>query len=202
MIITYTDTLTLIWAPKHILHAIATVLTKHSPRWHRFSVQPERHLGKNDCHDAREVRLDDKVADLPLQMEMSRHHCVFTYAEMIQGQLPEQHSCHSDDHFLQTPDFFFFIFFFIAFLHPETFIIIPKYLPVNNDSISLFLRNLAFPPFKYSPAHNQCQSHVSQKATASPDGCRLQRQAPPLLLFTDANSHSMMGNSWLSLQAN
>lgn len=91
----------------------ATVLTKHSPRWHRFSVQPERHLGKNDCHDAGEVRLDDKVADLPLQMEMSRHHCVFTYGEMIRGQLTEQHSCHSGDHFVQTltPDFSIFFFF-------------------------------------------------------------------------------------------
>lgn len=88
---------------KHILHESVTVLTKHSPGWHRFSVQPERHLGKNDCHDARQVRLDDKVADLPLQMEMSRHHCVFTCGEMILGQLTEQHNCHSTDRFIQTP---------------------------------------------------------------------------------------------------
>jgi len=62
------------------------ILTKHSPSWHRFSVQPERHLGKNDGHDAWEVRLDDKVANLPLQMEMSRHHCVFTCGHKNQAQ--------------------------------------------------------------------------------------------------------------------
>lgn len=187
MIITHTDKLTLIWAVKHILHAMVTGLTKHSPRWHRFSVQPERHLGENDCHDAREVRLDDKVADLPLQMEMSRHHCVFTYGEMIQGQLTEQHSCHSGDHFVQTLTLF--LLFYIL-----------KRLSSSQNTcrstmtvffLFFFERNLDFPPFKYSPAHNQRQSHVSQKATAS---------ASPLLLFTDANSHSMMGNSWLSLQ--
>lgn len=54
------------------------MLTKHSPGWDRFSVQPEGHLGENNCHDARQVRLNDKVANLPLQMEMSRHHCVLT----------------------------------------------------------------------------------------------------------------------------
>lgn len=53
-------------------------LTEHGSRRYRFSIQPERHLGENDCHDAREVRLDDKVANLPLQVEMSCHHCVFT----------------------------------------------------------------------------------------------------------------------------
>lgn len=93
---------TLAHPANHILLGSLTVLTKHSPRRHRFSVQPERHLGKNDCHDARQVRLDDKVANLPLQMEMSRHHCVFTCGEMIQGQLTEQHSCQSNDHLMQT----------------------------------------------------------------------------------------------------
>lgn len=100
---TDSKTLILIWSAKQILHKMAALLTKHSPRRYRFSVQPERHLGENDCHDAREVRLDDKVADLPLQMEMSRHHGVFTYGGTIQGQLTEQHSCHSNDRFMQTP---------------------------------------------------------------------------------------------------
>lgn len=64
---------------------LVRTLTEHSPSRHWFSIQPERHLGENDCHDAREVRLDDKVADFPLQMKMSRHHCVFTCGDENQG---------------------------------------------------------------------------------------------------------------------
>lgn len=65
--------------------AKASILTEHSSSRHRLSVQPERHLGENDGHDARQVRLNDKVADFPLQMEMSRHHRVFTCGDKIQG---------------------------------------------------------------------------------------------------------------------
>jgi len=34
-------------------------------------------LGENDGHDAGKVRLDHKVADLPLEVEVSRHDGVF-----------------------------------------------------------------------------------------------------------------------------
>lgn len=82
------------------------MLTKDGSGWHRFPVQPERHLGEDDGHDAGEVGLDDKVADLPLQMEMSRHHRVFTCGGTTRGQLTEQRRRHSNGHFIQalTPD--------------------------------------------------------------------------------------------------
>lgn len=181
-----TNALILIWSAKHILHKMAALLTKHSPRRHRFSVQPERHLGENDCHDAREVRLDDKVADLPLQMEMSRHHGVFTYGGTIQGQLTEQHSCHSNHRFMQTPTpgcVSSRVFFSIS--APCDIYHRPK-IPLLNFCLSdmmvlfffsfpFFSNFVFFSPLKYSTAHNQCHSHVSQKATVSrdPDGCRL-----------------------------
>lgn len=56
-------------------------LTKHSPGWDRLSVQPKGHLRQDHGHYARKVGLDDEVPDLPLQMEMGRHDCVFTCKE-------------------------------------------------------------------------------------------------------------------------
>lgn len=49
------------------------VLTEDGPSRHRLSVEPEGHLGQDDGHEAGHVRLDHKVADLPLQKE-ARHH--------------------------------------------------------------------------------------------------------------------------------
>lgn len=52
--------------------------TKDSSGRHRFLINPERHLGKNDCHDARSIYLYHEVAHLPLQVEINRHYCIFT----------------------------------------------------------------------------------------------------------------------------
>lgn len=53
------------------------LLTKHSSCWNRFSVEPEGHLWQYHCHDARQVSLDDKVTNLPLQMEVCSHNNIF-----------------------------------------------------------------------------------------------------------------------------
>ncbi len=53
-------------------------LTKNRPGWNRLSVEPEGHLGQDDGHDARQVRLNHKITDLPLQVEVGRHHSVLT----------------------------------------------------------------------------------------------------------------------------
>jgi len=53
-------------------------LTKDRPGRHGLSVQPERHLGEDDGHDAGQVSLDDKITDFSLQVKMSRHYCIFT----------------------------------------------------------------------------------------------------------------------------
>lgn len=36
--------------------------TKDSSGWNRLLINPERHLGKNDCHNARSVDLYHEVA--------------------------------------------------------------------------------------------------------------------------------------------
>lgn len=42
--------------------------TKDSSGWkYGLLINPERHLGKNDCHNARSVDLYHEVAHLPLQ---------------------------------------------------------------------------------------------------------------------------------------
>lgn len=41
-------------------------LTKDGPCWHRLPVEPKGNLRQDYSHEARHVRLDDKVADLPL----------------------------------------------------------------------------------------------------------------------------------------
>lgn len=48
-------------------------LTKDSSGRDGFSVQPERHLREDDGHDAGQIRLDHKVANFPLQVEVSGH---------------------------------------------------------------------------------------------------------------------------------
>lgn len=53
-------------------------LTEHSSRRHRFSVKPERHLGENDSHDARQIRLNHKIPNFSFQVEMSCHYGIFT----------------------------------------------------------------------------------------------------------------------------
>jgi len=53
-------------------------LTKDGPGRYGLSVEPEGHLGQDDGHDAGQVRLDHKVADLPLQVEVGGHHHVFS----------------------------------------------------------------------------------------------------------------------------
>lgn len=47
---------------------------KDSSGWNRLLINPERHLGKNDCHNARSVDLYHEVAHLPLQMEINCHY--------------------------------------------------------------------------------------------------------------------------------
>lgn len=59
-------------------------LTEHSSGRHRLSIEPEGDLGQDDRHDAGQIRLDHKVADLPLQMEVSRHDRVFTWGQEVQ----------------------------------------------------------------------------------------------------------------------
>lgn len=53
-------------------------LTEDSTSRHRLPVQPERDLGKDDCHDAGQIRLNDKIADFPFQMKISCHHHIFS----------------------------------------------------------------------------------------------------------------------------
>lgn len=53
-------------------------LTKDGPCRHRLAVEPKGDLWQDYSHEARHVRLDDKVADLPLQVKVSHHHRVLT----------------------------------------------------------------------------------------------------------------------------
>lgn len=52
--------------------------TKDSSGGDRLLINPERHLGENDGHNARCVYLYHEVAHLPLQMEVNCHYYVFT----------------------------------------------------------------------------------------------------------------------------
>lgn len=52
--------------------------TKDSSGRNRLFINPERHLGKNDCHNARSIYLYHEVAHLPLQVEINCHYYVFT----------------------------------------------------------------------------------------------------------------------------
>lgn len=53
--------------------------TKNSSCWDGLLINPERHLGKNDCHNARSVYLYHEVAHLPSQVEVNCHYNVFTW---------------------------------------------------------------------------------------------------------------------------
>lgn len=52
--------------------------TKDSSGGNRLLINPERHLGKNDGHNARCIYLNHEVAHLPLQMEINCHYYIFT----------------------------------------------------------------------------------------------------------------------------
>lgn len=52
--------------------------TKDSSGRNRLLINPERHLGKNDRHNARSIDLYHKIAHLPLQVEINCHYYVFT----------------------------------------------------------------------------------------------------------------------------
>lgn len=56
-----------------------TALTEHGASGNRFSVQPEGDLRQNDSHDAREVGLNHKIANLSFQMEICCHHYIFAW---------------------------------------------------------------------------------------------------------------------------
>ena len=58
--------------------SVVSELTKDCPRWHRLPVEPKGNLGQDYSHEARHVGLDDKVANLPLQVKVSHHHGVLT----------------------------------------------------------------------------------------------------------------------------
>ena len=53
-------------------------LTEDGAGGHGLPVEPERDLGQDDGHEAWHVGLDHKVADLPLQVEVTHHHRVLT----------------------------------------------------------------------------------------------------------------------------
>lgn len=59
------------------------ILTEDSSGRHRFLIYPEGHLGKDYCHDARDVRLNHEVAHFPFQVEIDRHHHVFTWKRAV-----------------------------------------------------------------------------------------------------------------------
>lgn len=63
----------------NLMHNNTCSPTKNSACRDGLSVEPKRDLGQDDGHYARQVRLDHKVSNLPLQMEMGSHHCIFTY---------------------------------------------------------------------------------------------------------------------------
>lgn len=65
-----------LWAP--VTKPACWPLTKDSPGWDGFSVEPKGHLGQNDSHDTGQVGLDDEIADLSLEVEMGCHDGVFT----------------------------------------------------------------------------------------------------------------------------
>lgn len=52
--------------------------TKDSSCRDRLLINPERHLGKNDGHNARCIYLYHEVAHLPLQVEINCHYYIFT----------------------------------------------------------------------------------------------------------------------------
>lgn len=58
--------------------SVVSKLTKDSPRWHRLPVEPKGNLRQDYSHEARHVGLNDKVADLPLQVKVSHHHSILT----------------------------------------------------------------------------------------------------------------------------
>ena len=63
----------------------AVTLTKDGSGGHRLAIEPEGHLGQDYGHEPRHVRLDDKVANLPRQVEVGHHHCVLTCRSMGGG---------------------------------------------------------------------------------------------------------------------
>lgn len=81
-------------------------LTKDSSGRDGFSVQPERHLREDDGHDAGQIRLDHKVANFPLQVEVSGHDHVL--------------SCGGEDEGKKTtnPVFYFIYSLFIGLVVP------------------------------------------------------------------------------------
>lgn len=75
-------------------------LTENGPRRDRFSVEPERHLGQDDGHKAGHVRLDDKVANLPLQVKVGHHHRVLSWRKTNhhKGYLVSDHKPSATSH--------------------------------------------------------------------------------------------------------
>ena len=61
------------------------VRTEHGPCRDGLLVDPEGHLGEDDCHDAGDVRLNHEVAHLPLEVEVNRHHHVLTWGNARRG---------------------------------------------------------------------------------------------------------------------
>lgn len=56
------------------------MLTKNCPGRNGLPVEPEGDLGEDDGHEARHVGLDHEVANLALQVEVTHHDCVLTWA--------------------------------------------------------------------------------------------------------------------------
>lgn len=44
-----------------------------------FFIYPEGHLGEDYCHYAGDIRLNHEVAHFPFQVEVDRHHHIFTW---------------------------------------------------------------------------------------------------------------------------
>lgn len=65
--------------------------TKNCSGWNRLLVNPERHLRKNDCHNAWSIYLYHEVAHLPLQVEINCHDYIFTCQETSMSALFWQH---------------------------------------------------------------------------------------------------------------
>lgn len=81
-------------------------LTKDSSGRDGFSVQPERHLREDDGHDAGQIRLDHKVANFPLQVEVSGHDHVLSYGGRMRVKKP------------MNPVFYFIYCLFIGLVVP------------------------------------------------------------------------------------
>ena len=66
-------------------------LTEDSSGRDGLSVQPERHLGEDDRHDAGQIRLDHKVTNFPLQVEVGCHHNVLSCCPLTKDKEKLEH---------------------------------------------------------------------------------------------------------------